>query len=125
MERQLERNPERTLDAVAQAMSPVDAEIARRPEVRDLLGAVVAEAFRQGSRGAAHDVVLLGRPWGFRLEGIVPAVFLWQGEADVLVPPAMGRHLAAQIPNCHATFLPEDGHLLFGHMREIVRAFAN
>jgi pimeloyl-ACP methyl ester carboxylesterase len=125
MERQLERNPERTLDAVAQAMSPVDAEIARRPEVRDLLGAVIAEAFRQGSRGAAHDVVLLGRPWGFRLDGIEPAVFLWQGEADVLVPPAMGRHLAAQIPNCDATFLPEDGHLLFGHMREIVRAFAN
>lgn len=34
------------------------------------------------------------------------------------------RHLAAQIPNCHATFFPEDGHLLFHHMSEIARAFA-
>jgi hypothetical protein len=34
------------------------------------------------------------------------------------------RHLAAQIPNCHATFFSEDGHLLFAHMSEIVRAFA-
>jgi len=124
MDRQLHRSPERTLDAVAAAMSPVDAEIARRPEVRDLLGAVIAEAFRQGSRGAAQDVVLLGRPWGFRLEDIRPPVLLWQGEVDVLVPPAMGRHLAAKIPDCHATFFPDEGHLLFDHMREIAQAFA-
>jgi hypothetical protein len=25
---------------------------------------------------------------------------------------------------CHATFFSEDGHLLFAHMSEIVRAFA-
>ena len=124
MDRQLRRSPERTLDAVAAAMSPVDAEIARRPEVRDLLGAVIAEAFRQGSRGAAQDVVLLGRPWGFRLEDIQPPVLLWQGEVDVLVPPAMGRHLAAKIPDCRATFFPDEGHLLFDHMREIAQAFA-
>jgi pimeloyl-ACP methyl ester carboxylesterase len=124
MERQLRRRPERTLDAVAEAMSPVDAEIARRAEVRSIFRAVLEEAFRQGSRGAALDVVLLGRPWGFRLEAIRPQVFLWQGEVDVLVPPAMGRHLAAKIPNCHATFFPKDGHLLFDHMREIAQAFA-
>jgi hypothetical protein len=49
----------------------------------------------------------------------------WQGRADVLVPPAMGRYLAAQIPDCHATFFPEDGHLLFDYMSEIARAFAS
>jgi pimeloyl-ACP methyl ester carboxylesterase len=85
---------------------------------------VIAEAFRQGSRGAAQDVVLLGRPWGFRLEDIRPPVLLWQGEVDVLVPPAMGRHLAAKIPDCRATFFPGEGHLLFDHMREIAQAFA-
>ena len=100
MERKLRRRPERTLDAIVQAMGPADAEIARRPEVRQVLGAVVAEAFRQGSRGAALDVVLLGRPWGFRLDAIRTPVFLWQGEADVLVPPAMARHLAAELPDC-------------------------
>ena len=125
MERQLRRRPERTLDAIAQAMSPADAEIARRPEVRRILAEVITEAFRQGSRGAALDVVLLGRPWGFRLDEIEPAVFLWQGETDVLVPPAMGRYLAALIPDCHATFFPGEGHLLVvDHMSEIARAFA-
>jgi len=124
MERQVRRRPERAVDAIAQAMSSADAEIVRRPEVRRVLAADIAEAFRQGSRGAALDVVLLGRPWGFRLDRIRSVVFLWQGEADVLVPPAMGRHLATQIPNCRARFLPGEGHLLVvNHMSEIVQAF--
>lgn len=124
MERQLRRRPERTLDAIAQAMSAVDAEIVRRPEVREVLAADITEAFRQGSWGAALDVVLLGRPWGFPLEAIKSNVFLWQGDADTLVPRAMGRHMATRIPNCHATFFPGEGHLLVvNHMSEIVHLF--
>ena len=124
MERQVRRHPEQTLDAIAQAMSSADAAIVRRPEIRHMLAADIAEAFRQGSRGAAQDVVLLGRPWGFRLNEIKPIVMLWQGEADVLVPPAMGRYLAATIPNCQATFFPGEGHLLVAdHLSEIVQAF--
>jgi pimeloyl-ACP methyl ester carboxylesterase len=125
MARQLRRRPDRTLAAIAQAMSPRDAEIASRPEVREILAADIGEAFRQGSRGAAADVVLLGRPWGFRLDEIEADVLLWQGELDVLVPPAMGRHLAAEIPRCRATFFHDEGHLLFvDHISEIVEAFA-
>jgi len=124
MARQVRRRPERLLDALAQAMSPVDAAVVRRPEVREVLGADIAEAFRQGSRGAALDVVLLGRPWGFRLDTITSEVLLWQGEDDTLVPSAMGRHLASKISNCRATFFPGEGHLLVvDHMPEIVQAF--
>jgi pimeloyl-ACP methyl ester carboxylesterase len=123
MGRQVRRRPERVVDAIANAMAPVDAEIVRRPEVREVLAAAIAEAFRQGSRGAALDVVLLGRAWGFALEAVQPVVFLWQGERDVLVPPAMGHHLAAHLPSCHATFFPDAGHLLLDDMPEIVRAF--
>jgi hypothetical protein len=43
-------------------MSPADAEIVRRPDVRDLLVADLREAFLQGSDGPAEDMVLLGRP---------------------------------------------------------------
>lgn len=125
MGRQLRRDPERTLDALVSAMSPSDVEIARRPEVRRMLRADVTEAFRQGSRGAARDVVLLGAPWGFGLGEITPPVLLWHGEQDVLATPAMGRHLARTIPDCRATFYPGEGHLLaFEHMPEIVGAFA-
>lgn len=69
-------------------------------------------------------MVLLGRPWGFSLREIEPEVHLWHGEADVLVPAAMGRYQAAQIPHCHARLLPGEGHLLvIGHMPDLMEAF--
>jgi pimeloyl-ACP methyl ester carboxylesterase len=112
MHRGITSRPGQTIEAIARAMSPADAAVVRRPQVRDLLIADIAEAFRQGIDGAAWDVVLLGRPWGFPLREIQPEVYLWQGEADTLVPPAMGRYQATQIPCCHATLLPGEGHLL-------------
>jgi pimeloyl-ACP methyl ester carboxylesterase len=124
MERQVRRSPERTVEAVARAMSGADAETVRRPKVRQALAAIIAEAFRQGFRGPAWDIVLLGRPWGFRLEQITTKVYLWQGEADVLVPPAMGRYQAERIPDCHARFFPGEGHLLvIDRMAEILDEF--
>jgi pimeloyl-ACP methyl ester carboxylesterase len=93
MQRNIAERPERTIAALARAMSPADAEIVGRPEVREMLVADITEAFRQGSEGAAWDVVVLGRPWGFSLREIDTEVHLWQGGADTLVPPAMGRYL--------------------------------
>ena len=112
MHRNIVSRPERTIEAIARAMSPADAAVVHRPDVRDILIADITEAFRQGIRGAALDVALLGRPWGFSLREIQPEVHLWQGEADTLVPPAMGKYQAAQIPRCQFTLLPGEGHLL-------------
>ena len=124
MARQVRRKPERVVDAIGRAMSGPDAETVRRPEVRRLLGEVITEAFRQGHSGAALDVVLLGRPWGFELSDVRVPVSLWQGESDVLVTPAMGRYQAAQIPNCQAQFFPGEGHLLvINRMGEILDTF--
>lgn len=83
----------------------------------------VAEPFRQGSRGPARELVLVVRPWGFRPEDVTMEVHLWQGEADVMVPPSMGRYLSRALPNCRARFCPGEGHLmLIEHMDEILSA---
>ena len=82
-----------------------------------------SEAFRQGTLGTARDGWLLSRPWGFALEGISVPIYLWQGEADVVVTPAMGRYMATQIPQCHAKFYPGEGHLVFiTHWQDILKA---
>jgi pimeloyl-ACP methyl ester carboxylesterase len=123
--RGITQRPERTIDALARAMSPSDAEIVRRPEVREILIADITEAFRQDSRGAAWDIVLLGRPWGLALREIKPEVHLWQGEADTLVPPAMARYQAGQIPRSHLRIFPGEGHLLIiDHMPDLIQAFS-
>lgn len=125
MARQVRRDPERVVEAIGKAMSGPDAEVVRRPEVRKMLAEVITEAFRQGHRGAARDVVLLGRAWGFEPSDVRVPVFLWQGESDQLVSPAMGHYLAEAIPNCRAAFYPNEGHLLVvGRMSEIVEAMA-
>jgi pimeloyl-ACP methyl ester carboxylesterase len=124
MRRDITSRPQQTIEALARAMSSADAEIVRRPDVRDILIADITEAFRQGIDGPAWDVVLFGRPWGFSLSEIEPEVHLWQGEADTLVPQPMGRYQAEQIPHCHATFLPGEGHLLvIDRMPDLIEAF--
>ncbi len=91
--------------------------------IRQILIKNFSEAFRQGTMGVALDGWLLSRPWDFALEEIPVPVYLWQGEADVVVTPAMGRYMVAQIPKCHAKFYPGEGHLVFiTHWQDILKA---
>jgi pimeloyl-ACP methyl ester carboxylesterase len=106
------RYPERLFEQVRALAPPVDRPILDRPEVADCLTAGLREAFRQGGQGAADELLLLTRPWTFRLEGIRVPVRLWHGEADDVVPVAMGRYLAQTIPHCRAEFIPGAGHYL-------------
>ena len=120
MGRQANQHPGRLLDSMSVGLPQADRTVLARPEVRITLEDDIAEAFRQGSRGAAWELALLSRPWGFRLRDIDMDVHLWHGEADVNVPPAMGRYLARAIPNCRARFYPSEGHLLaVARMEEI------
>jgi pimeloyl-ACP methyl ester carboxylesterase len=114
------RHPE-TLARMSEEEPESDHVIFETSGLREILVETFAEAFRQGTLGAAREAWLLSRPWGFPLEEITVPAFLWQGEADVVVTPAMGRFLAGKIPNCTARFLPEEGHLLFvTHWDEIL-----
>ena len=92
--------------------SPADRAILERPEIAACLMAGMKEAFRQGGLGAAEELLLLTRPWTFRPEDIRVPVRLWHGDADAVVPVAMGRYLAAAIPDCRAEFIPGAGHYL-------------
>ncbi len=108
--RTAQRNPERSANPAKSSMPPSDQSVFERPEVQAAFLRDLQEAFRTGSRGAAHDARLSARPWGFRLEDIRMRVHLRQGEEDRNVPPSMGRYQAQAIPDCVARFLPGEGH---------------
>jgi pimeloyl-ACP methyl ester carboxylesterase len=105
------RDPAAFVEKISRRLAEPDRSLLEDWELRKTLGEALEEAFRYGVRGPAWEARLLVRPWGFPLEGIRVPVRLWQGEQDTLVPSGMGRYLAEVIPDCRATFLPEEGHI--------------
>jgi len=109
-------------EQVESRLPPADRRALASPELRAALTASSREALCNGMQAAVADGLLYARPWGFKLQQIRMPVHLWQGEKDVIVPPAMGRYLAQSLPDCRATFCPEDGHfsLAFERLEQIL-----
>jgi pimeloyl-ACP methyl ester carboxylesterase len=80
------------------------------------------EALRLGIDGVDQDAALYALPWGFQLQDITAEVHLWHGEQDLNVPISAARYVADAIPNCHATFFKDEGHISIthNHIREIL-----
>lgn len=117
-------NPEKALIKMFEELPPSDKAVFDDPSVQRQYINTIREAFRAGPDGVTMDKILTMKPWGFKLEDITIEVHLWHGEADKVVPPAMGHYLANTIPNCCAKFIPEEGHfsLLPNHAQEILEA---
>jgi pimeloyl-ACP methyl ester carboxylesterase len=118
------RFPAMALEVLTVAEPPADAAVLRRPEVKQRLIASLREAFRQGGRGAALELELLGRPWGFDLEQITLPVLLWHGREDRTVPVGQGEYVAARLPDCRTVFPPGEGHFSLPvlHAESILKA---
>ena len=123
--RMMDKSGERAGDRMAASFPEPDRTLLKRPEIRDGFMDCFREACRQGPKGPAWDVGLLARPWGFDLSTIAVPSRLWHGEHDGNVPVMHGRYLASAIPNCRATFYPDDAHLSvpLNHYREILGSF--
>jgi pimeloyl-ACP methyl ester carboxylesterase len=118
------RGGEKAGDRMAASFPEPDCRLLKRREIRDGFMACFSEACHRGPDGAVWDVGLLARPWGFDLSTIAVPSHVWHGEHDGNVPVLHGRYLASAIPNCRATFYPDDAHLSvpLNHHREILGA---
>lgn len=59
----------------------------------------VADALRQGTRGAVQEVAMTKRPWPFPLSEVKTPVHLWHGALDTNAPIANSLHLARELPD--------------------------
>lgn len=75
------------------------------------LMASVREAFSQGVRAYAQDIVIQGRPWTFDPQAIVAPVLVHHGEADTMIPVAHSRHTTELISGARLTTWPQEGHI--------------
>ena len=124
--RAIRRGGDRGRERMSSWAPEPDRTLLQREEIARGFMACFEEACRNGPRGPASDVALIARPWGFVLADIKVPVRLWHGERDRNVPVASGRYFAAVLPNCRATFYPEDAHLSvpLQHQDEILAALA-
>jgi pimeloyl-ACP methyl ester carboxylesterase len=119
------RDPEGFVTLGVEYLPQADQRVLARPDVHAMLVADTHESVRQGLRGYWWDLVVLARPWGFDPESIAMPVHLWHGEADAIVPCAMGRCLSGALPACRSRYLPGEGHfLIFDHLEEVFAAVA-
>jgi pimeloyl-ACP methyl ester carboxylesterase len=115
---------QRVLSQMNEVLPAPDADVLSDPALAgSFLEWTFGEALRSSIRGASRDAKLYSRPWGFRLEDIAGSVHLWHGELDRQVLPSVGHSVAEAIPNCHATFSPDDGHISLPRrvMRDVLR----
>ena len=103
------RAPELYIKMVLKEFGEVDREVYERLDIASRNGADRNEAYRQGGIGSWYDAMIPAN-WPIPLGEITTKVRLWQGEADISVPPEMGRYLAGHIPDCEAEFIAGAGH---------------
>ncbi|HZQ16491.1 MAG TPA: alpha/beta hydrolase [Gaiellaceae bacterium] len=92
-------------------LSDADRAALRTPERMQVIRESVLEQAAGGVGGWVDDDLAVMRPWGFDVAAITVPVLVRYGLTDVLVPPAHGEWLAANVPGCVVTVNGEAGHL--------------
>jgi pimeloyl-ACP methyl ester carboxylesterase len=86
------------------------AELAR-PEAMEIIRETASEQAVNGVGGWADDDLAFVEPWGFDVTAISAPVLIRYGLTDVLVPPAHGKWLAANVPGCIVEVEDMAGHM--------------
>jgi pimeloyl-ACP methyl ester carboxylesterase len=86
------------------------AELAR-PEMVQIIRESTFEWAVNGVHGWVDDGLAFVQPWGFDVSAISVPVLIRYGLTDVLVPPAHGEWLAANVPGCIVKTSDAAGHL--------------
>jgi pimeloyl-ACP methyl ester carboxylesterase len=109
MEQRVEADPSTVLQDFALSESD-QAELAR-PEVMQIMRESTLEQAVNGVGGWVDDDLAFMQPWGFDVDTISVPVLVRYGRTDVLVPPAHGDWLAANVPGCIVKVDDVAGHL--------------
>ncbi|MBL8542081.1 MAG: alpha/beta hydrolase [Betaproteobacteria bacterium] len=118
----LAQHAERFVAALARGCAPADRATLAQPAVQARIAASFREGLAASAAGAARDLELYAAPWDIPLAGIQASVDLWHGDLDGIVPPALARRLAEELPTATARFIPGEGHysLPLGHLDTIL-----
>jgi pimeloyl-ACP methyl ester carboxylesterase len=106
------------------AVSPPDRRALKTDGLLARLQDSELEAFRQGSRGGAHEALLAYRDWDVDLARIRVPTHIWLGTDDIFVSQQMGRHLHRTIPGVDFHWVDQAGHFAVSTWDDILTACA-
>lgn len=99
--------------AEAVGASAVDEAVLARPGVRDRLGRMLQDAFRQGPAGVAADVLsYTARPWGFDPADVRAKTLIVGGQGDAIAGNAHAAWYKKAVPDSRMEMVPGAGHLV-------------
>jgi len=106
--------------------SAVDKAWLRIPAVHAAAVTTIREAFHRGADGYIHDVSVMSRDWGFRLEDVTVPVRLWHGDHDTVIPLHHAKYLASLIPRARLIVCRGEGHMvMWSHLPAMLAAAAS
>jgi pimeloyl-ACP methyl ester carboxylesterase len=103
-------------------MSESDRAQMARPEMMQIIRESTFEWAANGVDGWVDDGLAFVQPWGFDTADISVPVLIRYGMTDVLVPPAHGEWLAANVPGCIVKIHDVAGHLGANPEQEIAES---
>jgi pimeloyl-ACP methyl ester carboxylesterase len=109
---------------IAFSLNAPDRDVLARTEVQEAIARSLAESLRQGTRGHVDELLILARPWGFRLEDVSSDVYLWHGGRDRIVPASHCHRMSERLTRSHCELFPGEGHfsLVIDHAADIFAA---
>lgn len=109
----------------ARLMPEGDRRVLTNPALEAMFVDDLTEGARRQFQAFVNDIILIGRPWGFRLADVAVPVRWWHGDADPFVPLDQARRAAAMLPDVELMVREGESHLGdFAAADEVVEALA-
>ncbi|MCU1426299.1 MAG: alpha/beta hydrolase fold protein [Actinomycetia bacterium] len=109
--------------SIARELGEADRDAFASPVNREAAVRMFTDAFVRGSRGAVDDYAAIAEPWGFDVEDIRVPIYVFQGDADTIVPLAHAEALTERVPDAKLVVWPGAGH--FGVITHIDEVFTS
>jgi pimeloyl-ACP methyl ester carboxylesterase len=97
--------------AFARVMPEGDQRVLRDPALEAVFIDDLTVASGRQFQAFVNDLVVIGRPWGFRLADVGVPVRWWHGDSDPFVPLDQARRAADLLPDVELAVRAEESHL--------------
>ena len=109
------KNPEKLFDGLKSQLCEWDLAVLEKMKEKGRMKGFtehIREAYKQGSKAAYTDTLLVSKPWNITFEHIKAPIFMWHGESDTLMPIHPAKQFSKILPNCQSNFISGAGHFL-------------